>query len=804
VFNTSFQNQLVRLGQDVAHHSPNARAPRPLFAIVRVVVSVVAMSRTQSPRDEPVEYDDTFPMHVSDDEAGGDVGTQVLRKVLVVNPFFAAKHLAPRAHHPDGTIDTKAQLTTLWVLGNPSPPKRRPRELNPPGIVLRRSPEPERLCSCLPAKRRPRHAGGAASDVGRMRGTVSSWGDESDSRGIGNDGSRAPVPEACVPGGGALFRKKTHSWSDDDVEVDPRSARIVKEQRDTRRPAPEPGAPHALPPPGPPGCFSGGVEDEEWSEDGKGRRRRRKKSGCLAGGDGEQNPETGRRKGGCLGSRRFGARDDGLSDEVDACGNVRKPRDGGSGCLAGYHEDGEWGTGASEDDSEDVKRSGQRPRPNRGCLAECLRVLCGLSESSRHRRRRRRRARETHRTEEVSRRSEGAAARIDRSRMNGPDDRADRDDRAARLNDSNDSNVSDVVSELDFRDDSDWAASALSKKPIGYSVVRVAALSSHTPPPRIALDFAQPSLAVLCLLGAFFSPALWRAFHRLSAPACRVEKITKKPHSPRREDESRIVECVARQTLPFLPDARVEVLGAVLGATFLAKASEASLASSARIAQTGVAEAQGEELFWLCGVFPQFLKAARAEHQRVARRRRAVIRLRRRAERRRGEETARETWESVVPSAAAEASEKGNAASRLDVSETKDDRECDGTKNGDDTKHTRGWNWSSLAMAFVDRSPSIGRSPADGESERRSPKDRRREDDAAVAFDPSVEKAVRAHMKRHRLMNKGQKLYWPGGEVPGADRGDGDARIAKPVGDSSAGDDADRPLGLGAGRMRRD
>jgi hypothetical protein len=107
-------------------------------------------------------------------------------------------------------------------------------------------------------------------------------------------------------------------------------------------------------------------------------------------------------------------------------------------------------------------------------------------------------------------------------------------------------------------------------------------------------------------------------------------------------------------------------------------------------------------------------------------------------------------------------------------------------------------------MAFVDRSPSIGRSPADGESERRSPKDRRREDDAAVAFDPSVEKAVRAHMKRHRLMNKGQKLYWPGGEVPGADRGDGDARIAKPVGDSSAGDDADRPLGLGAGRMRRD
>ena len=40
-------------------------------------------------------------------------------KVVSVNPFFLEKELLPKQTWPDGTPNTRAQLTSLWVLGQP-------------------------------------------------------------------------------------------------------------------------------------------------------------------------------------------------------------------------------------------------------------------------------------------------------------------------------------------------------------------------------------------------------------------------------------------------------------------------------------------------------------------------------------------------------------------------------------------------------------------------------------------------------------------------------------------------------------
>ena len=189
-------------------------------------------------------------MAVSDDEEDG--GDADLRKVVVVNPFFAEKHLGPRATHPDGTLDTKAQLTSLWVLGDPTRPRREPRPLDPPGVVLRRPQLDPKMCGCLPTKCGPCHPGGPPeSDLGSRRGTVSSWGDDSEAYAhagglCGPDG--AALARACVPEGAFRSKRALDGWSSDG-DVDPASARILKEQRETRRPAPEPGAPREPPPP---------------------------------------------------------------------------------------------------------------------------------------------------------------------------------------------------------------------------------------------------------------------------------------------------------------------------------------------------------------------------------------------------------------------------------------------------------------------------------------------------------------------------------------------------------------------------
>ena len=942
------------------------------------------MSRRRPSRDGKVE-DDPVPMAVSDDEEDG--GDADLRKVVVVNPFFAEKHLGPRATHPDGTLDTKAQLTSLWVLGDPTRPKREPRPLDPPGVVLRRPHVDPKTCGCLPSKCGPCHPGGPppSSDLGSRRGTVSSWGDDSEAYGYGPslcgpDG--LDVTRACVPG---AFRSRRRGDDDDDWlsddDVDPASAKILKEQRETRRPAPEPGAPREPPPPG---CLSGCLEEEEWSEDEKGRRRRRrKKTGCLAGcagkedpvtgarepgcvsslvdfvdgavddetgrrrggvlgaclgnedpigsgkrrggcfgegclfgfvdadadgvvrrrggcltnclygaedpedasipprrrggvlgsclgdpdpetnarrggvlgaclgdedpdrpgergrrdapgcllgvvvddGDGgtprrrgglagaclgdedpetgarkggclaayvgDEDPETGRRRGGCLSGCLFGDDDDrrGTDDERGkeddgGDGRRRRGRDE-NGCLAGCDEDSDWGTGSSEDELD--RDPSRRARPERTCLAECLRALCGSSEASRRRRRRRRRRAREARIAAAGEKEAGA-------------DFSDDDDARSRDHDLR-SDMSEM-SELEFRDDADWAATAWEQKPPGYLGVRAVVLRTHKPPPRVIVDFLRPSMTLFSLLGAFFAPALWRVSHRLCSPrVTRIPRTSKARYSPIKEKEEKVVSALAKQTLPFLPDVGRELLSATLGLLFLEKAAALAFTrnktsaksfgkrderSAEDVLKIGVRKTsdKGEEVFWLCGLFPQFARAARGDGARVRARRAAVIRMRWRAERRRRENE--ETWADVVPPKVS--NEDG----------------LSGTKSKPDEKEKEkgeGWTWPSVALPTF-ALPSLPNLPAlaDVEVEWRSQTNP--DNDSKVAFDPSVERALRAKMRRHRMTNKNQRLYWPGAEMLEIE--EGAAKIAKPVDDVYRGDDdTDKTIGLGVSRMRR-
>ena len=908
------------------------------------------MSRRRPSRDGKVE-DDPVPMAVSDDEEDG--GDADLRKVVVVNPFFAEKHLGPRATHPDGTLDTKAQLTSLWVLGDPTRPRREPRPLDPPGVVLRRPQLDPKMCGCLPTKCGPCHPGGPPeSDLGSRRGTVSSWGDDSEAYAhagglCGPDG--AALARACVPEGAFRSKRALDGWSSDG-DVDPASARILTEQRETRRPAPEPGAPREPPPPG---CLSGGLQEEEWSEDEKGRRRLRKKAGCLAGCAGEEDPVTGKRAPGCLsslvdcadgalddetGRRRgglvgacfgnedpigSGRRRGGLVGEgclfgfvdADADGVVRRrggclteclygaedpddasvpPRrrggamgaclgdpdpatnarkggvmgaclgdedpdrpgerggraggcllgrmaeDGGAprrrggvagaclgdedartgarrggclaacvgdedsetgrrrggclsgclfgdddpetssseaakrygdrsskgnrGCLAGCDEDSDWGTGSSED--ERVRDPNRRARPERTCLAECLRALCGSSEASRRRRRRRRRrAREARLAAEGADFSDGDGAR------------------------SQDLRSESEMSELELRDDADWAVTAWDQKPAGYLGVRAVVLRTHKPPPRVVVDFHRPSATLLSLLGAFFAPALWRVSRRLAAPrVARIPRASKARFSPIAAKENPVVDALTAQTLPFLPDVGRELLGAALGALFLERA--AALAFSSARSSKGKTNQndkdKGEETFWLCGLFPQFARAARRDRARVRARRRALVRVRWQAERRRRENEANETWADVVPPRAAESEADSDSDSDSDSAK-------DGTTSGD------GWRWPSIALPALPTLPNL---PAltDVEVEWRSQTNP--DNDSKVAFDPSVQRALRANLRRHRARNGNQKLYWPGAEMLAVE--EGAATIAKPVDDVYRGDgDTDRAIGLGVSRMKR-
>jgi hypothetical protein len=278
-----------------------------------------------------------------------------------------------------------------------------------------------------------------------------------------------------------------------------------------------------------------------------------------------------------------------------------------------------------------------------------------------------------------------------------------------------------------------------------------------------------------------------------------------------------VVKELAEQTLPFLPDVGRELLAATLGLLFLEKAAELAFTKNRNKTSAksfgrkrdkllhedakndaesivGKTNDKGEEVFWLCALFPQFARAARGDAKRVRARRAAVIRMRWRAERRRREHE--ETWSDVVPPRVPH--EDANA-SEAEVSN--EDGASVTTVKPDGDEKGEGWRWPSVALPTF-ALPSLPNLPAFADVEVEWRSQTNPDNDSKVKFDPSVEKALRAKMRRHRMTNKNQRLFWPGAEMLEIE--EGAAKIAKPVDDVYRGDDdTDETIGLGVSRMRR-
>ena len=473
---------------------------------------------------------------------------------------------------------------------------------------------------------------------------------------------------------------------------------------------------------------------------------------------GDEDPETGRRSGGCLAECLFG---DHLSPyEIDADGRRHRRRPvPKKGCLQGCDEDSDAAGGSSDDDGEDdyTNKNKSKEKNQRGCLAELLRALCGSSDLSRRRRRRRQR-----------RRREERRVREEKLAAAGDQDDTDPED------------FDDDSSELRLGDETDWAVGAWARKPTGYLDVREKVFANHHSIPRIVVDFDRPSITLFSLLGAFFSPAVWKVMNRVSMPVPKVGSKARWSKDKAKEDNA--VQQLTKQTLPYLPPVQHEILGAVLGVLFLTHASRLGTTrhNESHEKRNGASQ-KGAEVFFSRGLFPQFLLAAKQERLRINSRKRAVVRMRWNAELVRRNKESKETWHDVVPM----------KEETVAVAEEKEEKA--GEKRED--KKTS-WKWPSLALPTL---PDLNLSDVSLEWRQQT----NPPNNSDVAFDVSIEKALRANMKRHRKKNKGQKLFWAGTERT-AGGGDSDSfGVAKPVDDVSLNDDTDRAIGLGLSKMKR-
>lgn len=502
------------------------------------------------------------------------------------------------------------------------------------------------------------------------------------------------------------------------------------------------------------GCFLGDVDPET------GRRRGvslgdacvgaedpdtgARRGGCLASCVGEEDPETGRRRGGCLTACLFGSE--------DRDGNRRD-----DGCLAGCDDDD-----ISDDSDRDAKEGDVRARRRRGCLADAFRALCGVGAAARRRRRRRRRRRDRRRRgleeDEEDDDGDGATTRRD-SRRGGKDDGA---------SSSSDSNA----------DDAEWAEAKWRRKSAGYLDVRVAALNARTRAPIVAYEFARPSAVLSALLAAFFAPATWRVLSRavgpppgvgVPPPPLRPAAAAEERRARARDVEEAIVDEITHRTLPFLFNRDVEMLGATLGAAFFAASVDASVRARRK-----------EEMFWLAALFPQWLAAAREESRRLRRRRDDVVRMRWHARRRRKRLADAEKWEDVLATE--------TPAPALVADENGDDDDDD--EKGKDPKR-RGWEWPSFALPSLSL-PSVSLPTVslpelrDVEIEWRSQTNP--DNESRVDYDATVDAALRASVRRHKRQNRKMRAYWAGDA-------DASRTAAKPVDDLKRDDDVDRTIG---------
>ena len=512
-------------------------------------------------------------------------------KVVSVNPFFLEKELLPKQTWPDGTPNIRAQLTSLWVLGQPHSALGVPPPPEPPRFGSLRSPEPP-CCGCGPPVSCLRCFGGGGVDETEP-GTPKAAGKTThDLRGFDDVFGVDQSPDEWTAAGEARAKKKaaadTHGSDDGDWDSEV--------QCDACAP------------------FGGG-----------GRRRRRRKKG---GGDRE--------------------------DDAGSDGARRRRRRKGRACGALNCAD-DWSSSDGEGSLSGGRKKSRRRRRGKGGedrgdddfgFGGCFAFVFGISEEER-RRRERRRMRDA-RIRERRERLHGDKADGGSDAGVGVSD----DDHDDGYNSAFDPYAGkDLDRGKDFPD---WHLARAPLKGVGFVSNREKVYAAWKPRRPIDVSFSRPSVLLMSQMAFVFSQPMWRclaAFQRVDPALCAEPEM---PHVTgersdvyeRLKEEARVYR-VSHQTQHACATWSEDMLGAFLGCVFATAAWSCALRDPRNKRRR---RRRKIETFLFFGVLRGWHDAARAHHARVESRRvnlELMAFLAKQHRQKRWEASLNETWDDV-------------------------------------------------------------------------------------------------------------------------------------------------------------
>ena len=558
-------------------------------------------------------------------------------KVVSVNPFFLEKELLPKQTWPDGTPNIRAQLTSLWVLGQPHSALGVPPPPKPPRFAPVKPPDPL-CCGCGPPVSCFKCFGGGMVDETEP-GTPRAMGGkmhDDDLRGLGLGFDVDYLDDDLDDKSKSRVKKKKGGAGDgsdeSDVDSDVQCAACVPaagNRRRRRRRRKKNAA----------GQDKRGDEDELDIKRGRRRREKPSKGPCGAldcVGDWSSSDDEGSRSGGKKKSRR------------------RRRGDGG--------DDG-W-------DDEGAVRCG--PNSFGGCFA----FLFGPSEEVVRRRRKQR---------------ERDERRKARTALLHPGTVEDGSDAGVRVSDDEGYNsmFDDWFDEEEGdrgTDYPDWHPARASLKGEGFFANRARVYATWKPRRPIDISFGQPSVLLMSQMAFVFSQPMWRSlatFQRVDPALCAEPEpphvTDERPDVYERLKEEARVYRVSHQTRYAYAAWSEDMLGAFLGCVFATAAWSCALRDPRNRRRR---RRRKIETFFFFGVLRGWHDAASAHQARVESRRvnlELMAFLAKQQRQKRWEASLNETWDDIkavsdgTKGAAGKTAGTGKNVARAASSEAKED-----------------------------------------------------------------------------------------------------------------------------------
>jgi len=728
-------------------------------------------------------------------------------KVVSVNPFFLEKDLLPKQTWPDGTPNIRAQLTSLWVLGQPHSALGVPPPPEPPRFGSLRSPAPP-CCGCGPPVSCLRCFGGGGVDETEP-GTPKMDGGETafDLRGFDDVFGVDQSPDEWTAAGEARAKKKaaagTRGSDDDDWDSEVRCAACAP--------------------------FGGG-----------GRRRRRRKKG--GGGDGD---------------------DDDRDDDGGIDGARRRRRRKGGACSALTCAD-DWSSSDGEGSSSGGREKSRRRRRGKGKeyrddddddgfgFGGCFAFVFGISKEERRRRERRL--------------MRDARIRERRERLRGPSEADGGSDAGVGVSDDDHDDGYNsafdpyhVGKDLDRGSDfPDWHLARAPLKGAGFVSNRERVYATWKPRRPIDVSFRRPSVLLMSQMAFVFSQPMWRclaAFQRADPREPEMPHVTGERSDvyERLKEEARVYRVSHRTHHAYAPWSE-DVLGAFLGCAFATAAWSCALRDPRNKRRR---RRRKIETFLFLGVLRGWHDAAHAHQAKVESRRvnlELMAFLAKQHRQKRWEASLNETWDddttaegvegSTTRAAAASTRKAAMAASnetndgggesasfmqrivkigtdamdaatkKRDGDEREDEIEGEGPAGeegpavklrDDDGAGPPAVSSRTASVSRASRDEQEGEGVNDGRSggmfmfdfigaEWSAQSNPDNTTDATSLYDETVARALRGAVRRHRNKLKGRRAFWPA--IEELSLNDGAYAKAKPAAaPDETEDDRDVPIG---------